>query len=527
MKKIKARIAGSGAKKAAVKKATVQKGAIKKTFLKKATTKIAALPKKVAATTSANNTSAVGQAPLPRLRFDAAKVVKEVLRLSETGQHEKILCVLGDEVGPDTGAMVARRAFLRISMLIHPDKLPGVPEATKAFQALVAAFDYTQQKGLRVDTGLPQHATLSRSNEGCFKHEILCPRCEGPWGKKVEGNPDYYYNFMMEGLKSFTCSSCLLKFGCLTAIHLCPFCKNVFEYYPDQYHKKITCGSPYCGKRFGFAMFHASERALTQARHQVRAEFEAECRRREQNAERHRRLARRLGNFDRTEFEEKCFAHGLRDTCPRCGLDLSRECGDEHAQLRHLRSCTDSRAHRIHQQQEQRKAAEKALSEKKATAQHNAAAKAVFTFCGGGSSQLWLLNAEQLKKLCSKEQLATNGSRNELIQRLAAKYGKSNKKAAVTDMPKDLHKLSNEQLGAVCAAHLIKGASTREDRLDALEELVTGVPVLKDAPKAIQGASKSLAIKDKKSPHQDKNRGVAKVKSLVKGKAKLTPPRNK
>ena len=46
-----------------------------------------------------------------------------------------------------------------------------------------------------------------------------CPAWAEP-GKKVEGNPDYFYNFMMEGLKSFTCSTCLLKFLC--GLLVCP-----------------------------------------------------------------------------------------------------------------------------------------------------------------------------------------------------------------------------------------------------------------------------------------------------------------
>lgn len=331
---------------------------------------------------------------------------------------------------------------------------------------------------------------------------------------------------MMEGLKSFNCSTCLLKFGCLTAIHLCPFCKGMFEYFPDQYHQKITCGNPCCDRRFGFSMFHASERALTNARQQIRADFEMECRHREQKEERIKRLARRLGTLDK-DHDEKCFVHGLRDTCPRCGLDLSQACGDDRAQLRHLRNCTDKSAHRAHQERETRKATTKATAEKKATAQHNAAASAVFNFCGGSSSQLWLLNADQLKKLCSKEHLPTNGSRNDLIERIA-EHKSRGKAHALTDVPNNLHSLSDSQLGAVCAAHRLKGLSSREDRIDALEELVTGVSSLKDTPKAIGGQAKALALKDKKYLQQQGKRVVtSQAKSSAKAKAKSTPPRKR
>lgn len=456
-------------------------------------------------------------AAAPRLQFDAVKVAKEVLRLSQTGQHEAILRVLGDV---PTEAMAARKAFLRISMLIHPDKLSGVPEATKAFQALVAAFDLTQMKGVPMSTQKTQHATIARSNEGCFKHQILCPRCEGPWGKSSDGNPDYFYNFMMEGLKCFTCSTCLLKFGCLTAIHLCPYCKGPFEYFPDQYHQKVMCGNPCCNKRFGFILFQASERALINAREQLRREFEAERRHREQNEERAKRLARRLGDYDKMAHEEKCFEYGLRDTCPRCGKDLSEEMDDQ-AQLRHLRNCTDQYAHRQHQVTLERKA----TTAKKATAQHNAAAGAIFNFCGGGASQLWLLPPEQLKRLCAKENLAANGSRNELIERIAEHYNKGNRKtAALVDLPKNLHSLSAVQLSAVCAAHCIKGASTREERIDALEELATGVPSI--APKALksgEGQSKPLALKDNLQGGKRAPKGQTAPRANI--KASTTPPR--
>lgn len=484
--------------------------------------KTAASAKKKAGAPTTKNAPSSDAAPpasapkaAPRLRFDAVKVAKEVLRLSETGRHAEILKVLGDD---PKDAVESRKAFLRISMLIHPDKLSGLPEATKAFQALVSAFDFTQMRAANISTEKVQRATLARSNDGCYRHDILCPRCECPWGKSVDGNPDYFYNFMMEGLKSFTCSTCLLKFGCLTAIHICPFCRGPFEYYPDQYHQKVLCGNPCCSRRFGFTLFQASERALTNAREQLRREFEAECRHREQKEARAARLARRLGNYDRQEHAEKCFSYGLRDTCPRCGKDLSDE-KDETAQMRHLRTCTDKDAIQRHQAEENQKAAAKVKAEKKATAQHNAQAAAVFNFSGGGAQQLWLLPPEQLKRLCNKEKLPNTGSNEQLIERLAANYNKGKSRAeAIADLPKNLHSLSAKQLSAVCAAHGIKGASTREERLDALEELATGVHL--DGPKAIKGAEggKALAIQDKKRPAPTNTKTQASPKAAKKRK---------
>lgn len=34
-----------------------------------------------------------------------------------------------------------RRAYHRLSLNVHPDKLPGVSEATRAFQTVVTAFE--------------------------------------------------------------------------------------------------------------------------------------------------------------------------------------------------------------------------------------------------------------------------------------------------------------------------------------------------------------------------------------------------
>ena len=34
-------------------------------------------------------------------------------------------------------------------------------------------------------------------------------------------------------------STCLLDFGCMTAIHKCPFCRKPFDYTPHDYHAKV------------------------------------------------------------------------------------------------------------------------------------------------------------------------------------------------------------------------------------------------------------------------------------------------
>ena len=65
---------------------------------------------------------------------------------------------------------------------------------------------------------------------GCFKTTICCPRCVTPWGTPLDGLPDFTYNFMMQGLRGYSCSTCLLNFGCVSAIHKCPHCKADYDF---------------------------------------------------------------------------------------------------------------------------------------------------------------------------------------------------------------------------------------------------------------------------------------------------------
>ena len=66
--------------------------------------------------------------------------------------------------------------------------------AQQAFQALVRAFERLTKPELFEDEvtekGKPKQATLGRSNQGCHRTHVHCPRCNVAWGQKVEGNPD-------------------------------------------------------------------------------------------------------------------------------------------------------------------------------------------------------------------------------------------------------------------------------------------------------------------------------------------------
>jgi hypothetical protein len=105
---------------------------------------------------------------------------------------------------------ILRKSYLKLSLKLHPDKNRKCPDATKVFQAVVNAFERLSQPELidDVKTKGKKHQAISRSNTGCERTRVCCPRCKSIWSETtVEGNPDYFYNFMMTGLKSFNCAT--------------------------------------------------------------------------------------------------------------------------------------------------------------------------------------------------------------------------------------------------------------------------------------------------------------------------------
>eukprot|EP00927_Polykrikos_kofoidii_P003453 TRINITY_DN11373_c0_g1_i1.p1 TRINITY_DN11373_c0_g1~~TRINITY_DN11373_c0_g1_i1.p1 ORF type:complete len:500 (-),score=78.17 TRINITY_DN11373_c0_g1_i1:328-1827(-) len=405
-------------------------------------------------------------------RSSAVAVAREVLRLAHVGDHGAVLRVLGDSIGSAPNAIgggpAARKAFLKISMLIHPDKLQGFPEATKAFQALVHAFDRTQAGCSLTSVEPSKQKALARSNEGCFRTEVQCPRCKVKWGASCEGNPDYYYNFLMQGLRRFSCSTCLLSFGCFTAVHSCPHCRRAFDYSPDKYNQKVICGNPGCNKSFGFLMYHVSEGALKAARDQARAEFQKLSKDEESRNARAQRAARRTGG---PEDPQAAFVFGLRDVCPRCGLEL--DSFEDGAQLHHLRNCNNANAHKMHSEREQQKETSRKAAAAKERAQLSAASEAVWTFSGGHVAEMHMLDEEQVRGRCKLEGLSTRGEHATLVGRLAD-YCSARGDAMGTPsqtVPRNLHTLSDAKLAVVCAAHRLRGLASREERIDALESL--------------------------------------------------------
>ena len=69
------------------------------------------------------------------------QLAMRVLELGEAGDPEGVLSLLGQPIGRSTPFAQQRKAYLNLARAIHPDKLPKYGQATKAFQALVRAFE--------------------------------------------------------------------------------------------------------------------------------------------------------------------------------------------------------------------------------------------------------------------------------------------------------------------------------------------------------------------------------------------------
>lgn len=237
-------------------------------------------------TVESSSSSSHGDASEPTTSMDGLSIAKKVLEYSELDDYESILSLASPvRITHQTSIAVMRKAYLKLSLLIHPDKLTIFSSATKAFQALVSAFEILsnpnydtaatndQSERSNRSRNKTETKTIARSNDNCFMTDIHCPRCRECWTKafSIDGNPDYLYNFFMMGLKQYHCSTCLFQFGCMTAIHRCPHCRKTFEYSPSDYHRQIHCGNASScmktGKLFGFYMFPTSDLVM-KVRHQ-------------------------------------------------------------------------------------------------------------------------------------------------------------------------------------------------------------------------------------------------------------------
>jgi len=323
-----------------------------------------------------------------------------------------------------------KKNYLKLSLIIHPDRMDKkYDNATKAFQSLVKAYEILSTPELieeiktQNDKNKKKMNAISRSNEGCYRTRVCCPRCQQPWSENtLDGNPTYFYTFMMTGLKQYTCSTCLCEFGCMTAIHKCPHCSKQFDYLPSDYHNKIICGNDNCKKDFGFMLYHASDRVIKDLKATIKEEQEKASRATEAKR---RRAMRGSRGIDKQTIELS-FLMGLIDICPRCGEDLTEMTNDGddnddnniNQQKLHLMHCTDTIKHQKYEQVKKKAENVMIVKQVKKDKQDAIQSLASWEFLGGSNGQLWLLNEDQLKVKALSLKLDTKGDKDVLIDRI-------------------------------------------------------------------------------------------------------------
>lgn len=434
-------------------------------------------------------------------------LAKQILAIVD--DDEAILSVLGKQVTRKTPVEELRKIYLNISRKIHPDKLERrFKGATKAFQCLVQAFERLCQPDLtsfneRDAKAMDKQTKISRSNDGCYKTSVRCPRCHDEWGAAVSGLEKAAYTWMMTGIKVYNCASCLLDFGCMTAEHKCPHCRKSFDYDVKDYHRKIVCRNLGCTKEFGFWLFEASDRRLRELKVELKDSQEKYLKkqavaRQRQERQRKRDLTDSRSSNQIEKDEEKVFLMGLSLNCPRCG---------EHAEsndlaAEHLRGCTNKKKHAAYQAEKEKKRGQEFQKTMKKATQEETQNLKTWEFLGSKAATVWMLTDQQLqtKAVEYKLDVDKNSGREAIIGKLVKKLntrsdnllmgpgesggdggGKrggggegrllSQAGAHEDDLPSNLWDLTVAQLRGLCAVYGVKTDSqNKSDIIKALEK---------------------------------------------------------
>jgi hypothetical protein len=128
-------------------------------------------------------------------------LAKQILEMKD--DYPAVLSISGINIEISSSVATMRKAYLKLSLQIHPDKLEKTfPDATKAFQCLVNAYERMSQPEMFMEEDEEEkkkQTKIMRSNEGCHRHRLFCPRCKAEWGTPDTGVEPYDYNFMMMG----------------------------------------------------------------------------------------------------------------------------------------------------------------------------------------------------------------------------------------------------------------------------------------------------------------------------------------
>lgn len=195
---------------------------------------------------------------------------------------------------------------------------------------------------------------------------------------------------------------------------------------------------------------------------------------------------------------------GLVDICPRCGMhrnDMNNEIkfnssGKIGPARQHLNECNDNDKISRYQMRLKRLAAQKAASKSKENAQEDAMIMNTWISNGRQVGQLWMLNAKLLRSQCDLFSLENNGTKIELIGRLA-NHLRSKKPLLLTnntsqeisvgdesgfdtsgisrvdneDLPSNFNVMDKEELMGVCASYGIKFNVQKDCKIDLVQKL--------------------------------------------------------
>jgi len=420
--------------------------------------------------------------------------------LANEGDYVFILSLSGKIVKASSSKAELRKSYLLLSAKVHPDKNPGSQISKKAFQAVLESFERLANPEKFEDDdddGKPakkrqKTERFTRGNSGCFLTKIKCPRCRDRWNTNDLGLEDSSYNFLMQGIKQYICGGCFAKFGCMTALHFCPHCNKTFEYDPDDYHRKITCGNDKCSKEFGFMMFKVSEKRETEIRREVKDENEALAKKRAQMKRRAERADKRVGTISNEDrVQEQLFLLKLLDNCPRCGWELERGLKVEDAK-EHLDNCINEKEIAAYKKKIAGMKAAKVKKGEQEELQEDVQAFKTWEHNGRQVGQLWMLSETTLVKECKKFSLSTDGNKVELITRLGRVIRDRERKMLTMgpqhekmishdvtpihkvdeeDLPKNLETMERDELACVAASYGIDFDHGKDVKTDLVKKL--------------------------------------------------------
>ena len=432
---------------------------------------------------------------------DQVKDLMEAIIANE-GDFIFILSLSGKMVKATSSKAELRKAYFILSSKVHPDKNSNSAVSKQAFQAVLEAFERLanpekfEEDKEDDDDGKPakkrkKTERFTRGNSGCFSTVLRCPRCKDVWNTKNLGLEDAAYNFMMQGVKQYLCGGCFAKFGCMTAIHRCPHCRKTFEYDPDDYHRKITCGNNKCDREFGFWMFNVAARREQEIRREVKLENEALAKTRAQQRRRGARAEKRVGTqTNEQRVQEQLFVLKLVDNCPRCGWELQRDMNRDDAK-EHIKDCNDEKLIKAHQQKLAKRKELEDSRKKGVENQEEVLAYKTWELNGRQVGQLWMLSENILMRECKKYNIEADGPKHVLIAKLGQEI-RIREKRMITmggedakythditpihkvdeeDLPLNMNCMDSEELKCVAASYGLDFDSKNDVKMDILKKL--------------------------------------------------------